>query len=111
MKKILTMKKFPVYIIALLALGIILFAQEHSSVDYDGPLDDTYWSGTLEYNHANNATRLANLARYFDAIGVGTMSNMQTNTIYSRYGEYTRYQFMVDVDQALVGCTNVIDTG
>ena len=99
------MKNFPVQITALLTLGVLLHAQR-SDVDYEGVLDDTYWSNTSDYWIANNSTRLSHFARYSDVIGVGKVSDMQVESFSTRYGNFMRRYFTVTVDDALVGCTN-----
>jgi len=100
------MKNLPVQITALLTLGVLLHAQR-TAVDYDGILDDTYWSNTSDYWIANLTTRLSQFARYSDVIGIGKVSDMQTVPYTTRFGHIIpRRHFTVTVDDALVGCTN-----
>jgi len=100
------MKNLPVQITALLTLGVLLHTHG-SDVDYDGILDDTYWSNTPDYELANHTTRLGQFARYSDVIGVGKVSDIQAVPYTTHFGYIIPLRhFTVTVDDALVGCTN-----
>jgi len=87
------MKKLLTRTITLLPLGICLHAQQQNFI-YEGPPDDTYWTGESDYSYLFPKTTLGTLARYSDAIGVGKVSNKIDDHL------------TVTVDHALVGCTN-----
>ena len=82
----------------LLTLGVCLYAQ---SLWHDLPRDDIYAAkqpgefGDYHYYLALDWKTLGPLARYSDIIGIGYVSQQQTND-----------PFIVTVDLALVGCTN-----
>ena len=92
------MKKMLTTTLATMTLGVILFAQTQPPLPgaYEGPYDDTYWSGwNWSYYHtAVSDTTLGTLARGSDIIGVGVVSNLADD------------HFTVTVDHALVGSTN-----
>jgi len=92
------MKKLLTTTVAIMAICIIVFAQQQprSPTNYHGPYDDTYWTGNdwVHYDDAIRRTTLGTLARYSDIIGVGTVGHLADD------------HFMITVDHALVGCTN-----
>ena len=89
----------------LLTLCVNLYAQQPSSLSPygGGPRDNIFAAkhiqpgknGDNQYRSALDWTTLGPLARYSDIIGVGQVSQQQTNG-----------PFIVTVDHALVGCTN-----
>ena len=64
------------------------------AITYKGPKDDTWWTDTMHYRYIHQWTALGKLARYSDVIGIGVVSNKQTD------------HFTVTVDTPLIGCTN-----
>ena len=61
---------------------------------YKGPKDDTWWTDTVQYLYIHHWTTLAKLAFYSDVIGIGVVSNKETD------------HFTITVDTPVAGCTN-----
>ena len=80
--------------LALLSLGFGIHAQQLPPYEYNGPQDETLWTGFDKYSWSLAWTTLGQLAPYSDFIGVGQVT--QTAELH----------FTVTVDHALVGCTN-----
>jgi hypothetical protein len=80
------------------AIFVLLTTNGYSQTDrwYVGPLDEIFQAeqSEIDYALAVSPTTLANLARYSDVIGVGSVSGKTYN------------HFTVTIDHALVGCTN-----
>ena len=97
------MKKLMAQSLAMLAFNTSLFAQiEPPPCTYEGPEDDTYWTGTSSYENLPFKTTLGILAYYSDIIGMGLVSDLQKEGPYHT----SRHYCTVSVDQAFVGCTN-----
>ena len=98
--KVTEMKKLLNSTLATLTLGISVYViaqqQPRSPTSYDGPFDETYWTGWNwdPYDYLHLSSTLGTLARRSDIIGVGMVSGL------------TNDHFTVTVDYALVGCTN-----
>ena len=92
------MKKILTTTLATLILCIIVVSQEQPPYPtaYDGPYDNTYWTGWNwhSYDSMSSFTTLGSLAHNSDIIGVGIVSGLADD------------HFTVTVDHALVGCTN-----
>ena len=84
-----------------LTIGVCLFAQQ-PSLDYNGPPDNFYWTGTSNYFGFMFRSTLGCLARNSDIIGVGVVSDLQKEGPYIT----SRHFCTVTVDHALAGCTN-----
>ena len=92
------MKKLLTTTLAALTLATSFYAQKQPRppTAYDGPFDDTYWTGWdwEYYDDLKSSTTLGSLARYSDIIGIGIVSNL------------TNDHFTVTVDHSIFGCTN-----